>query len=258
MIKTPNFYSVIIGTELLNGRRTDAHFAFLNQELCKRGWRQKGSFVIEDDTALMENIFNLIKDDENGVMFCFGGIGSTPDDYTRDVAAQVFTHGQMQFHLEAQERILKQFGKESYPHRINMAHLPVGAKLLDNVVNNVPGFYLENRFFFVPGFPSMSQAMVLQALDTYYLKNSEELFQSTLTAQCSENDLISLMQMLPEEIELSSLPKIHNDKRSVVLSLSSINEIVLKNEFKKIISYLEEKHIDFVLKDLNMVSSKNI
>ena len=33
---TYNFYSVIIGTELLNGRRTDAHFAFLNEQLRKR------------------------------------------------------------------------------------------------------------------------------------------------------------------------------------------------------------------------------
>ena len=39
-----------------------------------------------------------------------------------------------------------------------MANIPIGAGLLKNVVNNVPGFYLENRFFFTPGFPSMSQS----------------------------------------------------------------------------------------------------
>ena len=46
MLEKPNFYSVIIGTELLNGRRKDAHFAFLNQQLLSRGWEQKASFVI--------------------------------------------------------------------------------------------------------------------------------------------------------------------------------------------------------------------
>lgn len=90
MLEKPNFYSVIIGTELLNGRRKDAHFAFLNQQLLSRGWEQKASFVINDDTNLMENIFNLIKLDPNSVMFCFGGIGATPDDYTRVVAGKVF------------------------------------------------------------------------------------------------------------------------------------------------------------------------
>lgn len=64
-----NFYSVIIGTELLNGRRKDAHFTFLNEELLKRGWTHKASFVIEDDINLMKNTFNLIKDDKNSVMF---------------------------------------------------------------------------------------------------------------------------------------------------------------------------------------------
>ena len=60
-----NFYSVIIGTELLNGRRKDAHFSFLNEQLLKRGWEHKASFVIADDTQLMLNIFNLIKSDPN-------------------------------------------------------------------------------------------------------------------------------------------------------------------------------------------------
>src|SRR5690606_5849628 len=103
------------------------------------------------------------------VMFCFGGIGATPDDYTRKVAAEAFTQGKMSYHEEAKSRIIKQFKEEAYPYRIEMSHLPVGAKLLDNVVNNVAGFYLENRYFFTPGFPSMSQAMVLQALNSYYV-----------------------------------------------------------------------------------------
>ena len=174
MLEKPNFYSVIIGTELLNGRRKDAHFAFINQQLLSRGWEQKASFVIADDTNLMENIFNLIKSDPNSVMFCFGGIGATPDDYTRVVAANVFTSGAMEFHGEAKNRILNQFADEAYPHRINMAYLPINAKLLTNVVNNVAGFYLEDRFFFTPGFPSMSQAMVVEALDKLYPKSNIE------------------------------------------------------------------------------------
>jgi molybdopterin-biosynthesis enzyme MoeA-like protein len=51
-----------------------------------------------------------------------------------------------------------------------MAYLPINAKLLKNVVNDVAGFYLEDRFFFTPGFPSMSQSMVLEALDRHYYK----------------------------------------------------------------------------------------
>lgn len=195
-----NFYSVIIGTELLNGRRKDAHFTFLNEELLKRGWTHKSSFVIEDDINLMKNIFNLIKADKNSVMFCFGGIGSTPDDYTRKIAADVFSESKMQFHKEAKKLIENQFKEEAYPHRINMSYLPLNAKLLKNVVNNVPGFYLDNRFFFTPGFPSMSQSMVTEALDKYYLKNDIKKYRSTLVALCSENELINIMKTIPPTI----------------------------------------------------------
>ncbi|MFY4783766.1 competence/damage-inducible protein A, partial [Aliarcobacter butzleri] len=70
----------------------------------------------------------------------------------------------MEFHEEAITNIIHQFKDDAYPHRINMAYLPIDAKLLKNVVNNVSGFDLEDRFIFTPGFPSMSQAMVIEAL----------------------------------------------------------------------------------------------
>ncbi|MAD42660.1 MAG: molybdopterin-binding protein [Arcobacter sp.] len=247
--KKVNFYSVIIGTELLNGRRLDAHFPFLNKELLKRGWEHKASFVIEDDIDLMHNIFNLIKADENSVMFCFGGIGSTPDDYTRVIAAKSFTDYKMEFHEEAMHLILKQFNDEAYPHRINMAYLPINAKLLKNVVNNVPGFYLENRFFFTPGFPSMSQSMVIEALDKYYLK-SKSKYRVTLTAICSENDLIDIMHKISKNLDLSSLPKIIDNKRKVVISLAGYDKKEVDDNFRLFINYLNDNQIKYLLEDI--------
>lgn len=246
-----NFYSVIIGTELLNGRRKDAHFPFLNEQLLSRGWTHKASFVIEDDVLLMENIFKLIKSDKNSVMFCFGGIGATPDDYTREIASKVFRDGKSEYHEEAKELIIKQFGDEAYPHRVEMSFLPIGAKLLKNVVNNVPGFYLDDRFFFTPGFPSMSQSMILEALDRYYKKNSVEKYRLTLTAFCGENDLIDIMKKVSKSVELSSLPKIIDNKRRVVISLSSFEKKDLENDFSMFTDYLEREKIVYELKDLN-------
>ncbi len=250
MLEKPNFYSVIIGTELLNGRRKDAHFAFLNQQLLSRGWEQKASFVINDDTNLMENIFNLIKSDPNSVMFCFGGIGATPDDYTRVVAGKVFRDGKMEFHEEAKNKIINQFGDEAYPYRINMAYLPINAKLLKNVVNNVAGFYLEDRFFFTPGFPSMSQAMVIEALDSIYPKSIEK-YKRVLTATVSENDLIDTMKKMPEHLDFASLPKILGDSRKVVISLAGYNKDEVDKYFQFFIDFCEKFGKEYVLKDIN-------
>ena len=256
MEKKVNFYSVIIGTELLNGRRNDAHFSFLNKQLLQRGWEQKASFVINDDSKLMFDIFNLIKSDPNSVMFCFGGIGATPDDYTREVAGKVFTNGKMEFHEEAKNRILNQFGDESYPHRINMAYLPINAKLLKNVVNNVAGFYLEDRFFFTPGFPSMSQAMVIEALDKLYPKSNLEKYRLVMTIETSENDLIDTMKKIPSHIELSSLPKIIGDRRKVVISLAGYDKDEVEKYFKLFVDYCLEFGKEFVLEDVSLNKEK--
>jgi len=249
--KKVNFYSVIIGTELLNGRRKDAHFTFLNEQLLHRGWEHKASFVIEDDTNLMNNIFNLIKADENSVMFCFGGIGSTPDDYTRVEAAKAFTNGKMQFHKKAKELIENRFKEDAYPHRIHMAYLPINAKLLKNVVNNVAGFYLEDRFFFTPGFPSMSQAMVIEALDKHYLK-SEEKYRVSLTAFCVENLLIDVMKKISKNIDFSSLPRIKEGERRVVISLAGYNKKEVDDNFVLFTNYLDDNKIKYILDDINL------
>jgi molybdopterin-biosynthesis enzyme MoeA-like protein len=239
-----NFYSVIIGTELLNTRRVDKHFAFLNEELNKRGLTHFANFVIKDDKQLMEKTFQTVLADQNSVMFCFGGLGSTPDDLTRPIAAKIFTCKELQLHEEAKNRIVKQFGEEAYPHRINMAMLPQNAQLLDNVVNNVPGFYLQNRFFFTPGFPSMSWPMVLWALETFF-KPEQQPYSYTFWVDTSENDLIEMMQQCPSQVELSSLPRFIGKRRKVQMYLASLDKNSLEEYYKKFIDFLHFKNIKF-------------
>ncbi len=243
-----NFYAVIIGTELLNGRRKDAHFAFLNEELLKRGWEQKASFVIKDEPPFIEDIFRLVQNDPDAVLFCFGGIGATPDDYTRVAAANVFTNGEMQIHEGAKKCIIEKFGDESYPHRINMANLPTNASLLKNVVTNVPGFALEERYFFTPGFPSMAHPMVVEALEKYYPSNKKKT-RLSLKALCSENDLIDTMKQIPQNIDISSLPQINDDKRAVIISVASYDELEAQKYFDVFLKFVETNNIEYFLTD---------
>ena len=241
-----NFYAVIIGTEILNGRRTDKHFEFLRDELAKYGHELFASFVIKDDTQLMKRTYTMIKEDENAVMFSFGGIGSTPDDLTREVAAEVFTNSKPVTHEKFKQDIIERFAKEAYPHRIHMADLPPNAELLQNPVNNMSGFSLEKRFFFMPGFPSMSHPMVTQIIQSYF-SESEKKFRYTLKAQTSENTLIDLMKQLPESIELSSLPMFIEGKPNVELSLSAKENAEVKRYFDMFKEELLKKNIPFTL-----------
>jgi molybdopterin-biosynthesis enzyme MoeA-like protein len=239
-----NFYTVIIGSELLNGRRTDAHFKFVNDELLKRGFEQKASFVIKDQPKFIEDIFQLIKNDEDSVMFCFGGIGSTPDDYTRQCAANVFGDGKLYEHPQLKQMILDQFGQEAYPHRIRMSQLAKNASLLKNVVNNISGFSLENRFFFTPGFPQMAHPMVCEALDKFYAKN-QTIYRNTMTVFCSENALINFMQKLPEDIDFSSLPRFVGEARETDISIASYDKNLSDKWFNLFIEEIENLNIEY-------------
>jgi len=241
-----NFYAVIIGTEILNGRRVDKHFEFLKNELQKYGHELFASFVIKDDVALMKRTYKMIKEDPNAVMFSFGGIGSTPDDLTREVASEVFRNAPTITNKQFKEDIIERFAEEAYPHRIHMADLPPDSTLLHNPVNNMSGFALDNRFFFVPGFPSMAHPMLQNVIKEHF-GQSKKKYRHTLKAQTSENTLISIMQKVPSHIELSSLPIFIDSKPNVELSLAGENEEEVLHYFKQFTDELKKKNIPFTL-----------
>lgn len=245
-MNTPHIYAVIIGTEILNGRRQDKHFAFLQRALEKRGYELYASLVIKDETPLVEQTFTLVRSDPDGVLFSFGGIGSTPDDLTREIAAKVFTGQPVIRHRRFEQDIIERFGEEAYPHRIHMADLPEGSQLLFNPVNNMSGFFLDQRYFFVPGFPEMSHPMIEEALDRFYPK-ARSKFRKTLMAETSENSLIDLMQRVPPSIELSSLPMFIDGIPNVEISVASENEAATETWFKQFIEVLQDRAIAYHL-----------
>ena len=245
MIKAPSFYSVIIGSEILNNRREDSHFDFVNRELELRHHTHKASFTIVDDPVFMENIFNFIKKDENSVMFCFGGIGSTPDDYTRAVSAKVFGDGKLYLNKESEAMMLESFGKSVlYPNRIEMAYLPKDVSLLKNVVNNVSGYQLSNRFFFMPGFPSMAHHMVNIALDEHYPKSKTKI-RKTMTVYSGESVMIEEMKSIPKDIEFSSLPSMGKKVRETEISLCGTDKKKLEECYSKFCKFLQNNQIKF-------------
>jgi len=200
-------FAVIIGTEILNARREDKHFKFLRDELLKRGYTLDGCFIIKDDKELMKKTFEMIKSIPNSKMFCFGGIGSTPDDFTREVSSEVFSDG-MEFNEEFKAKIIEKFGNKAYPARIYMSYLPKGAKLLkNNPINGMYGYYIDDRYFFTPGFPDMAHPMVLEALDKFFPSKQIKQRYSILVYE-KEGEFVDIMQKIPKEIEFSSLPKL--------------------------------------------------
>ena len=248
MNKTPKFFTLIIGTEILNRRRTDAHFDFVTKALADKGHKLTGSFIIEDDPALIIQTIKFIASQENPVLFSFGGIGSTPDDYTRKCAAIALRHGDFVVHEEAKRIIEEKLGGNAYPHPIKMAELPKGANLLDNPVNKMPAFSLDERYYFMPGFPEMSHPMVTEILKKL-IPHKKEYYRHTLTAHCKENEFIEIMEKMPKEVEFSSLPKLYSDGWRVSISVASEDEELAQQSFDMYVDLLERKNIVYALQD---------
>ena len=129
-----------------------------------------------------------------------------------------------------------------------MAQLPRGAKLLHNPVNQMPAFYLDERYFFMPGFPEMSHPMVDHILEEI-IPEGRPTYRFTLTASCKENLFIELMEKAPKEVEISSLPKLYDNGWQVTLSISSEDKALAQSYFEQFTTLLRSKEIDYTLSD---------
>jgi len=248
MMSEPRFFALIIGTEILNRRRTDAHFDFVTQALTAKGHKLTGSFTIEDDPALIINTIKFIASQENAVLFSFGGIGSTPDDHTRKCAAIALRDGEIETNNKAKKIIVNKLGDKAFPHSVKMAELPINADLLDNPVNQMPAFSLDEQYFFMPGFPEMSHPMVSKILEKL-IPHKKETYRHTLTALCKENVFIELMEQMPQGVEFSSLPKLYSDGWRVTISVASNDEVLAHESFDQYLHLLEDKGIVYALQD---------
>ena len=209
------FGALIIGDELLVGKREDKHLGFLIAALAKRGLRLAWALYLGDDPArLTEALKRSFASRE--VVFSFGGIGATPDDHTRQCAAAALGVP-LRLHAEAEREIRARFpGQEVTPQRLQMGEFPEGASTIPNPVNRIPGFSVHEHHF-VPGFPQMAWPMVEWVLDTRYsaLFGSQRWGEgSILVYEAGESQLVGAMKAVEAAfpgIKVFSLPSMGAD-----------------------------------------------
>src|SRR2546423_1006054 len=132
MLAIPEFGAYIIGDEIVSGKRQDAHFSQVIRILNARGLRLVWCEYLADNPArITASLKRSMASDD--VVFAFGGIGVTPDDYTRQSAAAAADLA-IERHTGAVAEIEVQFGERAYPKRVLMADFPAGAQLIPNPV----------------------------------------------------------------------------------------------------------------------------
>lgn len=204
---------LVIGDEILSGRRKDRHLDKAIELLAARGACLSWAQYIGDDPALIES---RLRESMQGdtIVFSFGGIGATPDDLTRQCAANA-ADVPLTRHPQARAIIEEKFGAEAYPKRILMADLPDGCALIPNPYNRIPGFSVGDHHF-LPGFPVMAHPMMAWVLDTRYPVAASHRYveQEIYVHDVPESELIDLMQQIIDmhpQTKLFSLP-LHSDE----------------------------------------------
>ena len=134
-----NFGALIIGDEILSGKRQDGHFAARDRNA---GAARAGAQMVPHHRRRPRADHRHPAPDlrRGDIVFSFGGIGATPDDHTRQCAAEAAGVPSIR-HPEAVAEIEARFGAEAYPDRILMADLPQGSRIIPNPFNRIPGFF---------------------------------------------------------------------------------------------------------------------
>ena len=214
--------AVIIGDELLSGKRQDRHQAALIQALAERGLELSWLRIVGDDAGLLTDTFRetLTRD---AWVFSFGGIGATPDDRTRACLARALGRPLVR-HTEFIALLEARFGEEAYPNRVRMAELPEGSTLIPNPVNGIPGFACA-RHFCVPGFPAMAEPMVRWVLESHLaevLPEQRPVERALRLFGVPESRLVPLLEALEArypDLRISSLPGFHDGKPRIELGV---------------------------------------
>ncbi|MRT27218.1 molybdopterin-binding protein [Herbaspirillum sp. CAH-3] len=228
------FGLIIIGDEILSGRRIDKHFPKVLELLSQRGLQLSWAEYLGDDperiTATLKRTLAT-----GDVVFCTGGIGATPDDHTRQCAAAALGVPVV-LHPEAKEKIQERiadmareggntpdFNAADNLHRLKMGEFPQGASIIPNPYNKIPGFWLKNTsgtgaHYFAPGFPVMAWPMFEWVLETHYADQFHRQAwaeRSMLVFEAMESTLTPLMEAIEAQfplVKVFSLPHVGDDK----------------------------------------------
>ena len=211
-----NFGAIIIGDEILSGKRVDRHFSKMTELLGARGLRLSWAEYLGDEreriAATLRQTFAA-----GDAVFCFGGIGNTPDDHTRQAAALALDVD-LVLHPDAEREIRARFGAETNENRLSLGRFPSGVDIVPNPFNRIAGFCVRDHYF-LPGFPQMAHPMTEWALDTFYrpLFNLNPVVDKAflLTGpNAYESALLDLMERIVAgypALRLFSLPSIGED-----------------------------------------------
>lgn len=230
----PAFGLIIVGDEIMSGKRADKHLPVVIEHLQARGLSLAYADYVGDSRARITSSLQRAFASSDVVFSC-GGIGATPDDHTRQCAAaalglELALHPQARLLIEDRMRDVAREQGEVFDadradnvFRLNMGVFPAGADIIPNPYNKIPGFSCDAArltghgsgvVHFVPGFPVMAWPMIDWVLDNQYadfFHRNPSVEKSVIAYGAMEAALTPLMEEVERqfsEVRVFSLPSV--------------------------------------------------
>ncbi|QLY80248.1 competence/damage-inducible protein A [Clostridium intestinale] len=175
---------IAVGTEILLGDIVNTNAQYISRELANLGINvYKQEVVGDNEERVLESFENAFENSD--IIITTGGLGPTPDDLTKEMAAKYFNK-ELVLHKESYENLKKFFeksGRELVGSNEKQVYFPKDAIVLKNDHGTAPGAIIEGdngkKIIVLPGPPREMKPM----FDNYVVPYLKQFTDSVLVSK---------------------------------------------------------------------------
>ena len=263
---------ITIGSELLNGTRTDTNAAWIGSVVISSGGKVVWHITLNDNKNDSINGLKYVPKEIDTVI-CTGGLGPTHDDITSNILFEYF-NSKAEFDEEYWNLLSSRFanrGIEIPKSNKNQAIKPSNGNVIPNPIGSARGLHFKNseyQLFALPGVPAEMRAMMNESVLPWIGSRSDNFYEIKLlrTTGIMESALFEKIEPMVnkhKDIELAFLPRftgvdlrISSNKKNVIKSfINEINPIIKKFHYGEGEMELEEAVAELLISKQITVST---
>lgn len=234
---------VSVGTEILLGNIVNTNAAYLSEMCARLGLSLYYQTVVGDNE---ERMYQTIRTavDRSDLVIVSGGLGPTPDDITKEVAAKVmgkklvedsYTKQRIKEYLE--NYVKSHPGMKVTENNWKQALVPEGAVILDNNNGTAPGLIMESgekTVILLPGPPGELKPMFEEKVYPYLSDKQPEVIYSKIVKICGIGESM-VAEQIADLLEKQTNPTIAPYAKTGEVHLRVTAKAPSKSEAKKMI-----------------------